>query len=160
MEVKQSKLKEVKGKNIKIQIWDTTAQEAFQIITCIYYKGAIGVLLVNDITRHETFELIDRWLNEIKVNCSKDIYILIWNKKDLEEQRQVKYEEGEKLAKNNNLLKMYRKNLCRLPKKYLIKLKKPVWTQLHQEKMLKFQLMKMKMKRIFSKNNIISTMNF
>ena len=94
---------EVKGKNIKIQIWDTAGQEAFQAITRTYYKGAIGALLVYDITRHETFEHIDRWLNEIKVNGSKDICcILIGNKKDLEEQRQVKYEEGEKLAKNNN----------------------------------------------------------
>ena len=58
-----------------------------------------------DITRHETFEHIDRWLNEIKVNGSKDICcILIGNKKDLEEQRQVKYEEGKKLADENNLL--------------------------------------------------------
>ncbi len=93
------------GKNIKIQIWDTAGQEAFQAITRTYYKGAVGALLVYDITRHETFEHIDRWLNEIKANGSKDICcILIGNKKDLEDQRQVKYEEGEKLAKSNNLL--------------------------------------------------------
>ena len=96
---------QIEDKIYRVQIWDTAGQEAFQAITRTYYKGAIGALLVYDITRHETFEHIDRWLNEIKVNGSKDICcILIGNKKDLEEQRQVKYEEGEKLAKNNNLL--------------------------------------------------------
>ena len=96
---------EVKNKNVKIQIWDTAGQEAFQAITRTYYKGAIGALLVYDITRHETFEHINKWLNEIKANGSKDICcILIGNKKDLEEQRQVRYEEGKDLAEKNNLL--------------------------------------------------------
>ena len=96
---------EVKNKNVKIQIWDTAGQEAFQAITRTYYKGAIGALLVYDITRKETFDHINKWLNEVKLNGSKDICcILIGNKKDLEEQRQVKYEEGKKLAEDNNLL--------------------------------------------------------
>ena len=96
---------EVKNKNVKIQIWDTAGQEAFQAITRTYYKGAIGALLVYDITRRDTFEHINKWLNEVKLNGSKDICcILIGNKNDLEDQRQVKLEEGEELAKKNNLL--------------------------------------------------------
>ena len=96
---------EVKNKNVKIQIWDTAGQEAFQAITRTYYKGAIGALLVYDITRKETFDHITKWLNEVKSNGSKDICcILIGNKKDLESQRQVKYEEGKKLADENHLL--------------------------------------------------------
>ena len=96
---------EVKNENVKIQIWDTAGQEAFQAITRTYYKGAIGALLVYDITRKETFDHITKWLNEVKSNGSKDICcILIGNKKDLEAQRQVKYEEGKKLADENHLL--------------------------------------------------------
>ena len=96
---------EVKNKSIKIQIWDTAGTEQFQAITRTYYKGAIGALLVYDISRHETFEHITKWLNEIKANGSKDICcILIGNKKDLEEQRQVKYEEGKEFTDKNNLL--------------------------------------------------------
>ena len=96
---------EVKNKTIKIQIWDTAGQEAFQAITRTYYKGAIGALLVYDITREETFDHIRKWYDEVKLNGSKDICcILIGNKKDLEEQRQVKYEEGKRLAEENNLL--------------------------------------------------------
>ena len=58
-----------------------------------------------DITRKETFDHIRKWYDEVKLNGSTDICcILIGNKKDLEEQRQVKYEEGKRLAEENNLL--------------------------------------------------------
>ena len=96
---------QVKDKTIKIQIWDTAGQEAFQAITRTYYKGAIGALLVYDITRKETFDHIIKWYNEVKLNGSKDICcILIGNKKDLEDQRQVKFEDGKRLAEEHNLL--------------------------------------------------------
>ena len=96
---------EVKNKNIKIQIWDTAGQEAFQAITRTYYKGAIGALLVYDITKRDTFDHINKWINEVKNNGSKDIVcMLIGNKKDLEEERQVKYEEGKEIADKNNML--------------------------------------------------------
>ena len=96
---------EVANKVVKIQIWDTAGQEAFQAITRTYYKGAIGALLVYDITRRDTFTHITRWLEEVKTHRSKSVcIILIGNKKDLEDKRQVSYEEGETLAKENDLL--------------------------------------------------------
>ena len=91
---------ELNNKNIKIQIWDTAGQEAFQAITRTYYKGAAGALLVYDITRRDTFTHVTKWLEEVKSNSSKSIcIILIGNKKDLEDKRQVTYEEGENFAK-------------------------------------------------------------
>ena len=96
---------QLNGKTIKIQIWDTAGQEAFQAITRTYYKGAIGALLVYDITRKDTFIHARKWLDEVKNNSSKTItVILIGNKKDLEEKRQVSYEEGEAFAKENDLM--------------------------------------------------------
>ena len=96
---------QIDGKTIKIQIWDTAGQEAFQAITRTYYKGAIGALLVYDITRRETFTHVTKWLEEVRNNSSKTItIILIGNKKDLEDKRQISYEEGEALAKENGLL--------------------------------------------------------
>ena len=101
----ESKTIEINGKLIKIQIWDTAGHEAFQSITRTYYKGAVGALLVYDITRRDTFIHLLKWLSEVKENASKEItIILIGNKNDLEDQRQVKYEEGESFAKENNLL--------------------------------------------------------
>lgn len=77
---------EIDNKLIKIQIWDTAGQEAFQAITRTYYKGAVGALLCYDITRKETFEHVVRWLDEVRNNSSKQIVIiLIGNKKDLEQ---------------------------------------------------------------------------
>ena len=76
----------LEGKAVKIQIWDTAGQEAFQAITRTYYKGAIGAFLVYDITRKETFEHITKWLQEVKTNGSKSVCIvLIGNKEDLTE---------------------------------------------------------------------------
>jgi len=96
---------EINGKQIKIQIWDTAGQEAFQAITRTYYKGAIGALLVYDITRRETFTHVTKWLDDVRTNSSKNVtVILIGNKKDLEDKRQVSYEEGEAFAKENGLM--------------------------------------------------------
>ena len=96
---------ELNNKTIKIQIWDTAGQEAFQAITRTYYKGAVGALLVYDITRRDTFTHVTKWLEEVKMNSSKSIcVILIGNKKDLEDKRQVTYEEGENFAKENGLM--------------------------------------------------------
>ena len=96
---------ELNNKTIKSQIWDTAGQEQFQAITRTYYKGAIGALLVYDITRRDTFTHVTKWLEEVKSNSSKHIcVILIGNKKDLEDKRQVTYEEGESFARENGLM--------------------------------------------------------
>ena len=96
---------DINGKSIKIQIWDTAGQEAFQAITRTYYKGAIGALLVYDITRRETFTHVTKWLDDVRTNSTKNVtVILIGNKKDLEDKRQVSYEEGEAFEKENGLM--------------------------------------------------------
>ena len=77
---------QLNNKTIKIQIWDTAGQEQFQAITRTYYKGAMGALLVYDITRRDTFAHVTKWLEEVKIHSSKNIcVILIGNKRDLED---------------------------------------------------------------------------
>ncbi|XP_047361302.1 ras-related protein Rab-10 isoform X2 [Vespa velutina] len=56
---------ELKGKKIKLQIWDTAGQERFHTITTSYYRGAMGIMLVYDITNEKTFENIVKWLRNI-----------------------------------------------------------------------------------------------
>jgi Ras-related protein Rab-2A len=98
------KFYEIKNKNIKIQIWDTAGEEAFQSITKNYYKNAIGALLVYDITKKSSFDHLKNWLDNIRENSSRNIkIILIGNKTDLEDKREVTFEEGEEFAKNNGL---------------------------------------------------------
>ena len=99
-----SKTIEINNKLIKIQIWDTAGHEAFQSITRTYYKGAVGALLVYDITNKESFLHCQNWLKEIKENGDKDvIIILVGNKCDLEKERKVSQQEGEKFAEKNDL---------------------------------------------------------
>jgi small GTP-binding protein len=89
----------------KLQIWDTAGQEAFRSITRSYYRGTIGCLLVYDISQRETFDILHEWLGDLKKYCDPSITIaLIGNKVDLIEKRVVTKEEGEKFAKDNNLL--------------------------------------------------------
>lgn len=57
---------DIDGKEIKAQIWDTAGQERFRAVTSAYYRGAMGALLVYDISRRQTFESIGRWLNELQ----------------------------------------------------------------------------------------------
>ena len=100
-----SKTIEINNKLIKIQIWDTAGHEAFQSITRTYYKGAVGALLVYDITNKESFLHCQNWLHEIKENGDKDvIIILVGNKCDLEKNREVSTQEGEDFAESNKLI--------------------------------------------------------
>lgn len=55
----------VDGKEVKAQVWDTAGQERFRAVTSAYYRGAVGALLVYDITRRTTFHSIKRWLDEL-----------------------------------------------------------------------------------------------
>ena len=86
---------EIENKRIKIQIWDTAGQERYRSITSAYYRGAKGAFIVYDITRKNTFENIDRWVTDLKTNGDQNISIvLIGNKTDLEEKREVQKDEG------------------------------------------------------------------
>merc|ERR1712072_1312956 len=95
----------IEGKQIKLQIWDTAGQEAFRSITRSYYRGATGALLVYDISRRDTFNHLARWLEEARQNANPNMVImLIGNKSDLEDSRQVAYEEGLRFAQENGLV--------------------------------------------------------
>lgn len=59
----------IDGKEVKAQIWDTAGQERFRAVTSAYYRGAVGALVVYDITRSSTFENVGRWLDELNSMC-------------------------------------------------------------------------------------------
>jgi len=83
---------DVDGKTIKLQIWDTAGQERFKTITSSYYKGAHGIIVTYDITDRESFSKVSEWMSEVDKHAQENISrILVGNKKDLEDQRQVPY---------------------------------------------------------------------
>ena len=92
----------VENRKIKAQIWDTAGQERYKAITRAYYKGAKGAFIVYDITRKETFDDVDKWRNELISSCNQEITVmLIGNKCDLEDQREISKEQGEEKAKSS-----------------------------------------------------------
>ena len=91
--------------SVKVQIWDTAGQESFRSITRSYYRGAICALLVYDITRQSTFDNLTRWMEEMLEHAnSKMTIVLIGNKNDMSEHRQVTYEQGLEFAKKHKLI--------------------------------------------------------
>ena len=89
----------INNKRIKIQILDTAGQERYLSIISAYYKGAKGALIVYDITRKNTFDNIDKWITDLKLNGDKNICIIILgNKSDLIDKREINKNDGIKKA--------------------------------------------------------------
>lgn len=94
----------VDHKTIKAQIWDTAGQERYRAVTSAYYRGAVGAMLVYDITKQQTFDHIARWLEELRSHADNNIVImLIGNKTDLETSRAVPTEDAKEFAEKEGL---------------------------------------------------------
>jgi small GTP-binding protein len=95
------------GKNVKMQVWDTAGQERYRAITNAYYRGALGALLVYDITSQTSFHNISRWLHELRDHANRDVVLaVVGNKKDLCDQpgmRAVTEEQAQALAAEINI---------------------------------------------------------
>ena len=91
---------ELQGKRVKLQIWDTAGQERFRTITQAYYRGAMGILLVYDVTNSKSWSNVRNWVRNIEGNAPQTVNkILVGNKCDLASQRQVSTQQGEQLAR-------------------------------------------------------------
>ena len=93
-------------KNVfRIQIWDTAGQENFKSITRSYYKNSACALIVYDITRRISFENLSDWIEDCKNSSPKTVFmVLVGNKCDLEENREVTEEEGKEFAERHGML--------------------------------------------------------
>ena len=89
-------------KIVKVQVWDTAGQERYRSITNAYYRGAEGILIVFDVTKKESFENIQNWINEVTVYTGKDVVIIcLGNKSDLK--KEIDKKEIIDFKKNTNL---------------------------------------------------------
>ncbi|KAM7307041.1 hypothetical protein ISCGN_010677 [Ixodes scapularis] len=85
---------------VKLQIWDTAGQERFRSVTHAYYRDAHALLLLYDVSNKTSFDNTRAWLGEINEYAQDDVVImLIGNKADIQQDRQVRYEDGERLAR-------------------------------------------------------------
>jgi small GTP-binding protein len=102
-----TKTLEIDGKNVKTQLWDTAGQERYRAITSAYYRGALGAILLYDITTAATFSSVVRWLQELRENADRSMTImLIGNKSDLADDRAVSTQEGLGFSRSHHLLFM------------------------------------------------------
>jgi small GTP-binding protein len=97
-------LMSIEGKRVHAQIWDTAGQERFRAITSAYYRGAVGAMLVYDLTSALSFQALERWLGELRSADPKIVVMLVGNKCDLSELRVISMEDGMNFATSQNLL--------------------------------------------------------
>lgn len=89
---------ELGGKKCKLQIWDTAGQERFRTITSAYYRGAMGILIVYDVTDETSFQNVIMWMKNIDQHAGKAVNrILVGNKADMPH-RVVTTQQGIDLA--------------------------------------------------------------
>ena len=92
------------GKKIRLQIWDSAGQERFRNITNSYYRNCSGIIIVYDITSHESFDKVTEWVSDVRKYVPTVPLLLVGNKCDKEDERQVTREEGEEQARKLGLV--------------------------------------------------------
>lgn len=93
------------GQTYKLGLYDTAGQERFRSLTSVWYRGAKGCIFVYSIDSRESFESVNSWIEECRIHCKGDfVGMILANKLDLEDRRQVSYDEGMDLAERNNMM--------------------------------------------------------
>ncbi len=85
---------------VKLQIWDLGSQDFLEAVRSGYYQGARGVIFMYDVTRPDTLEDLWNWKKEADKHLKNAVYMVVGNKTDLEQERQVSPAEGAKFAKS------------------------------------------------------------
>ena len=92
--------------NVSVKLWDTAGQERFKALTPSFFRNAEGVVIAYDVTNSESFDNLKFWISSIKTNLfEKNIFIpiiIIGNKIDLEDMRDISKDIANKFAKENN----------------------------------------------------------
>ncbi|KAH0458988.1 hypothetical protein IEQ34_011802 [Dendrobium chrysotoxum] len=103
----QTRTLTIDNKTIKAQIWDTAGQERYRAVTSAYYRGAVGAMLVYDMTKRQSFDHVARWLEELRGHADKNIVVmLVGNKSDLGTLRAVPAEDAKEFAQRESLFFM------------------------------------------------------
>ncbi|GLH03253.1 Ras-related protein Rab-3 [Gryllus bimaculatus] len=99
-----SRILEIEGKVVKVQIWDTAGQEQFRAMVPLYYRMANGVVVVYDTTDASSFRSVRDWVKDSYRYAQEGVeLVVLGNKCDCADDRQVKYLEGERLAQSAGL---------------------------------------------------------
>ena len=94
----------INNRKVILQLWDTAGQERFRAVSHMYIRGSNVAIIVYDITSSESFKMADRWIEDVRKQGDDVIFVLVGNKTDLENEREVSVEEGEKKAREMDLM--------------------------------------------------------
>ena len=99
-----TKQEEINNKTVQVKLWDTAGQERFKTLTPNFLRNAEGVIIVFDVTSHDSFDNVKGWINSIKSNLGENIIpiIIVGNKIDMENMREISKEDGKKIASEND----------------------------------------------------------
>jgi small GTP-binding protein len=99
-----SKVVDTQSRPLEMQLWDTAGQELFRSVTRGYYRGAVGAFVVFDLTKRESFANLPQWITDLQSTARRDVVIvLLGNKADLVDAKDVTNFEAEEFAKRNNV---------------------------------------------------------
>ncbi|XP_008052282.1 ras-related protein Rab-17 isoform X2 [Carlito syrichta] len=103
-----TKVVNVGASSLKFEIWDTAGQEKYHSVCHLYFRGTNAALLVYDVTRKDSFHKAQQWLKDLEkeVHLGDVVVMLVGNKTDLSEEREVTFEEGKEFAESQSLLFM------------------------------------------------------
>ena len=95
---------QIRNENVNIQIWDTAGQERYRSLSKSYYRNAVGVLIVFDITEQNSFDSLTTWISDVHQLCDPNCVMhLIGNKLDLANEREVSFTEASDFATAHNM---------------------------------------------------------
>ncbi|XP_059819931.1 ras-related protein Rab-6A isoform X5 [Hypanus sabinus] len=100
-----SKTMYLEDRTIRLQLWDTAGQERFRSLIPSYIRDSAAAVVVYDITNVNSFQQTTKWIDDVRTERGSDVIImLVGNKTDLADKRQVAIEEGERKAKELNVM--------------------------------------------------------
>jgi len=92
-------------RRIKLNVWDTAGQERYRAVTRTYYRGAMGAVILFDITSAESFKHMPEWLQDAREQADSNIDIIaVGNKSDMKDQRQVSFMDATRWARDQGIL--------------------------------------------------------
>lgn len=100
-----SKTMYLEDRTVRLQLWDTAGQERFRSLIPSYIRDSSVAVVVYDITNYNSFQQTAKWIDDVRTERGSDVIImLVGNKTDLSDKRQVTTEDGERKAKELNVM--------------------------------------------------------
>lgn len=99
-----SRYETINGVKVVYSLWDIAGQEKFKAMRQIFFQGARATIIVFDLTRRETFEKVRQWMEESAAEASDQLFLLIGNKYDLDDEREISFNQASELAKELNFI--------------------------------------------------------